>query len=507
MHRQFVRLLCAILFILLIVSVVQLVCITVFSQRVVYAWSGQVFDEFVNNISSSLSSASFTDTSNNIYDYVFSNVSERISGFILRSSSGSQMLSFGQSGRGQIIPQLSSFVNNSFTYIDDVSKKNSKIKTSTYELDNPKYKLSVTLDSPLSMIITSASLIPTKDEGKMPVAYPSSVNRSDIAGTISIYINDSLFAYLDVLVYSVDYYTPTKFVLYEVYRVILISIGFVIIVGFILAYVVSKRTEKNIKSIEEALNQISEGHFDITVQDSKVEEYNRIGNSIMELGRDLKRHSDSRKEWIRNISHDLNTPLTSMNMVLEGVSDGLFPFNQETVRVLKKENDTLIERIASVAYYSYLLSPDVRCEKEEVLLSSSLDLTRGKIKERVIENFDPEFTLYCDVKLFSRALEEILRNSLEYRNSTREPMVSAYVGNCETVIKVSNDGSLPSPLPQFFEPWSRGDSSRTQGGSGMGLPIVYQIMELHSASVTIEEENSVVVVTLKLPHLNNLVVI
>ena len=42
-----------------------------------------------------------------------------------------------------------------------------------------------------------------------------------------------------------------------------------------------------------------------------------IATSIVDLGDNLRRHQDSRKEWIRSISHDLNTPLASINMLLE----------------------------------------------------------------------------------------------------------------------------------------------------------------------------------------------
>ena len=64
----------------------QLVCISLFSQSLVYIWSSQVFDEFAENVDTGLKNADFTGTKS-IYDYLFSNVSERISGFILRSLS------------------------------------------------------------------------------------------------------------------------------------------------------------------------------------------------------------------------------------------------------------------------------------------------------------------------------------------------------------------------------------------------------------------------------------
>lgn len=505
MHRQIVRLFFAIALILIAISLMQLMCITVFSKRLIYTWSSQVFDEFASNIERSLENAEI-DNADNIYDYVFSNVSERISGFVLRSASGAQMLTFGESGDGSFIPQLASYVDNNFSYIEDVSasnKNNSNIRrTTVYELSSPKYELDVTMENPLGTEIKSVTFTKTGDNTKMMVSYPSSIKKGDVAGTIAVYIDGVLSAYLDVLVYSVDYYTPTKFILHEIYKVLAFTIPLILVVGFILAYIVSKNTEKHVKNIENALRELSSGHFDVTVPDTKITEYNQIGQSIEALGRDLRRHSSSRKEWIRNISHDLNTPVTSMNMILEGVSDGLFPLSMEIINTLKKENDTLKERIASVSYYSYLLSPDVKCNKSQLVLKDEVDTALLRTGGEVSLDFVDDTIVYADDSLIVRALEEVIQNALEYRTSGRAPLIKTGEKENNLLVEVINDGKLPDPLPLFFEPWSRGDQSRTSGGSGLGLSIVYQIMELHNGSVDISENDGKVTVTLSFPCLD-----
>lgn len=507
MHRQFVRLLFAIVLILIAISILQVVCITVFSKRVIYTWSDQVFEEFASNVEKTLSKADVTNATS-IYDYVFSNASERISGFVLRSTGGGQMLSFGQSGDGSVIPQLVSSGDGTFTYIEDLMTSKSGTtsgKTTVYEMPSPQYELDVTMSSLFSTTIDSVSFHKTNDSSRVYVSYPSSIRKADIAGTISIYINGNIAAYLDVLVYSVDYYTPTKFILQEVYKALAFTIPLILVVGSVLAYVVSKRTERNVKNIEKALSLLSSGHFDVTVPDSKVIEYNQIGSSIEALGRDLRRHSASRKEWIRNISHDLNTPVTSMNMILEGVSDGLFPLTPEIITTLKKENDTLKERIASVSYYSYLLSPDAKCEKRELVLKDEIDTASLKLNISAECDFASGMIVYADDSLITRAFEEILHNAVEYRTGDALPVIETEEKENNIIIKVTNDGTLPKPLPQFFEPWSRGDQSRTgAAGSGLGLSIVYQIMELHNGSVDIteDEEKGKVTVTLSFPCLD-----
>ena len=501
MHRQFFRLFLSIMLIVFAATLFQLVCISLFSQSLVYIWSSQVFDEFAENVDTGLKNADFTGTKS-IYDYLFSNVSERISGFILRSSEGGHMITFGQSGRGKLIPQVTSAVNDTLILMGHTSATTTDNGGRKLEVDAPKYRLDITIQDPFGMVISDASFSATGNTGKVTVTYPSSITRSDVAGTIEVYINGILAAYLDVLVYSVDYYTPTKFILREVYKVLVYAVPLALVLAFVLAYLVSKRTEKNVKNVEDALAKLSKGQFDVKLPPTKIEEYRQIGNSIEALGKDLSRHSASRKEWIRNISHDLNTPVTGMNMILEGIQDGMFPVNNETIAALKKENDTLMSRIASVAYYSYLLSPDAKCSKKEINLLSEVIEVLISMNSDVTCLVDTETVVYADSSLLSRALKEVFKNAMEYRMGTRKPIIRTEMKDEYLSILVENEGKLPDPLPQFFEPWARGDSSRTQGGSGLGLSIVYQIMELHRGKVSIWEENGKVYVEMLFPFLD-----
>ena len=115
---------------------------------------------------------------------------------------------------------------------------------------------------------------------------------------------------------------------------------------------------------------------------------------------------------------------------------------------------------------------------------------------------DADTVVYADSSLLSRALKEVFKNAMEYRMGTRKPIIRTEMKDEYLSILVENEGKLPDPLPQFFEPWARGDSSRTQGGSGLGLSIVYQIMELHRGKVSIWEENGKVYVEMLFPFLD-----
>ena len=295
-----------------------------------------------------------------------------------------------------------------------------------------------------------------------------------------------------------NYYAPTLFAMKELLIAFLCSIPIGLIVAALLAAIVSKHNEKSVKELQTALSELSKGYYDVKLPTQNTEEMAQIGSSISSLGRDLERHQKSRKEWIRNISHDLNTPVAALSLLINGALDGMFTLDEKLLSDMKKENDTLAARIQSVGYYSFLMSPDAKAEKSEVsFLSASDDVLQKKGCMCIVPESD--VMVYADLGLFERALCEVVQNAVDYRSDDEPPRLEASDKDGGVEIRISNHGHLPQPLPQFFEPWARGDASRTSGGSGLGLPIVYQIMELHEGNVRIEENDGNVTVTLYFP--------
>ena len=210
----------------------------------------------------------------------------------------------------------------------------------------------------------------------------------------------------------------------------------------------------------------------------------------MNLSATLKRNQEARKEWLRSISHDLNTPITSLKMLTDGASDGVFPLDKNLLDSIRKEIDSLSLRIASVTYYSKLISPDVIVNRSEISLIEILNevISMFASPQRFIIEGD-DMIISSDQSLLKRALYEVLDNALKYSSDKVVIKIE------KDKIKVISSSHLPSSHPDFFEPWARGDLSRHEGGSGMGLPITGAIMTLLKGRITLEEVNDSVVAT------------
>ena len=514
MRNIYLRLLLAIVLIMVSILAVQTLVILGSTYYVERNWKEDVFDSYVADLEQTLTNVP-AFSFNEMLTTLVQIVPDRISGFLIRDELGDMNISIGTSSRGEYIPQLimDDRRDNPRRHIETSALtlpntlEISVLTTRKYESENiapPKYRVELQSISPHGeMLITDFKITPTGMKEPQNVKIPDVINSKDIAGTLLFYNNGMLYGYIDVIVYDMNVYGPVSMVIRSLYGIMLMFMPVAIGITLLCAFIISKHNAEHIRDIQSALNDLSEGKFitGITNRKIKINELRMISESIDKLGHDLERHQQSRKEWLRNISHDLNTPVTSMNILLSGAKDGLFPLDQSLVAALEKENNTLMARIASVSFYSKLMSPDQVLRPETLPIFALVgEIIAGN--DDVVLDISPDMVVEADFSLVRRAFQEVFKNAIEYK-SEGDVHISCREEDGFAVLDVVNSGKLPVPRPRFFEPWARGDDSRHQGGSGLGLPIVYQIMELHHGTVTIEEVDGVVTVRLRLPIKNS----
>ena len=187
------------------------------------------------------------------------------------------------------------------------------------------------------------------------------------------------------------------------------------ILAILAAFHISKVNSRNTLEIKNCLYQLSKGDYNFAVPKMRHEEYNEIAQSINSLKEALNHNEKMRHEWLLSISHDLNTPVTSLLMLYEGVQDKVFPFNEETLKMVKNEIDTLSSRINSISYYINLrLNNDANAQKvieiNSFLSNCAFDYPQLKVD---ITSTTP-INIKVDDNLLIKAVNEAYKNCLEY---------------------------------------------------------------------------------------------
>lgn len=205
----------------------------------------------------------------------------------------------------------------------------------------------------------------------------------------------------------------------------------------------------------------------------------------------------TRRELIANVSHDLRTPIASMQGYLETVlvKDLSEDDQQEYLRTAYKHSRWLNDLISQLFELSKLDSNTVEPDWEEFPLMELIqDLVQDhelQARERNITLSahceDMATTVYADIGLIHRVLENLIQNALRHTERGGEISVNVRSDEDRVWVEVADNGEgiASHEIPHIFDRFYRPDTEAAQTGHGLGLAIVKRIVELHRSQVAV----------------------
>ena len=218
----------------------------------------------------------------------------------------------------------------------------------------------------------------------------------------------------------------------------------------------------------------------------------------------LKDQDSYRKEFLGNVSHELKTPLFTIQGYILTLLDGALKDKSVRDRYLKraaKGVDRLINIVLDLDLITQFESGIKIVEKKKFdiveLIQNVFDLIEIESEKNRIslvydKNYSNPIYVFADEERILQVLTNLLVNSLKYGVEGGRTEVSLVNSEDKILVKVSDDGIGVSQehIPRLFERFYRVDAtrSRKKGGSGLGLSIVKHIIEAHNETITVESE-------------------
>lgn len=263
-------------------------------------------------------------------------------------------------------------------------------------------------------------------------------------------------------------------------------------------------------AIINGMGELSRGNLDYRIEvDGKsefaeiCEQFNSLASRLQESEEMVKRHEDSKHDVLVGISHDLGTPLTSIQAYTEGILDGVAntPEKQKHyLEMIKDKAEDIQSLVTQIVMFSELKREDYPYHPIEMRLDKEIEKLielQGKEYEerglRIKGNLKPT-VIQADPEYLYRILINIIENSIKYRKKevgTLEITLDES-GNCHCLIcEDDGPGVTEEALPKLFEVFYRTDPARSMPGkgSGIGLAIVKILMEKMGGSVRAEIGN------------------
>lgn len=236
------------------------------------------------------------------------------------------------------------------------------------------------------------------------------------------------------------------------------------------------------------------GSYEITVIQ---EHLNAMSEALERAEAENRRLEESRSRLLADLSHDLKTPVTTIQGYAHALRLGMAENESKRERYLElisQKSAHLTALIEDLTRFSSLDSPDYPLspapsdlvELVRELAAEYYELFAGKKMPLTVDLPRGSFVFAFDTKLVRRAISNLLSNTLNYGPSGTEVVLRLrQTGGLAELTVADHGGGIAEPLAStIFDPFVRGDDARgSRGGTGLGLSIARKTAELHGGTL------------------------
>jgi two-component system OmpR family sensor kinase len=263
------------------------------------------------------------------------------------------------------------------------------------------------------------------------------------------------------------------------YNIIEIIFAFVLLI-IIFTYILIIRKIRPLKKLKQQIDKFAMGDFDTPKPYSGTDEISEVANAFYASANHIKKLNHSRQLFLRNIMHELKTPITKGRILAEMIHE-----NKQKQRLITvfERLETMINEFASIERItSGVELTHIGAYRLIDIFDEAIDLAMVE-RDNIRFHIKKDLHLNVDFKLFSLAVKNMIDNAIKY---SQDKSVTIIVN--ENSIKFV---SLGKPLDKAFEhyltPFTQG-SNKTKG-LGLGLYIVDNIVKAHKINFTYHHEN------------------
>jgi signal transduction histidine kinase len=274
-----------------------------------------------------------------------------------------------------------------------------------------------------------------------------------------------------------------------------------------------KRIMEPLEKLKDGVDQIAKGNYDVRIDNNVCNEigvliydFNKMAETLSKAEKIQQEYEENRKDLIANISHDLKTPITSINGYIEALVDGVVTSPDKVNNYLKViyNNTTYINNLIDDLFLFSKLDMqklDFNFEKIKIraFMADLMEEFNFVLKEKDIgfkfqDNLLEELDVNIDRKRIYQVIRNIIGNAMKYGRQ-QEQVIEVQLGNNDLYVNIEvkdNGPGIPQDkLPHIFNRFYRIDAERTKDfmSTGLGLAIAKEMVEAHDGRIHV---NSIV---------------
>lgn len=322
----------------------------------------------------------------------------------------------------------------------------------------------------------------------MPVDNTASVMQVSIQTTSD---GKEVVVFLNSIITPVDATVKTL-------RIQLIYISAILVVlSLILALFISKRVSKSIIKVNESAKKLAKGNFEVKFSGRDYKEISELSDTLNYTTMELAKTEKLQKELIANVSHDLRTPLTMITGYAEVMRDIPYESTPENLQVIIDEANRLSILVNDLLDISKLQSGVSELKIAKYDITQSIKSVINRYSKLINQDgykleFEYEKNVFVEADEFKiyQVIYNFINNAINYTGVDKKVTVKQKIMDDVVRVEVIDTGFGISE-DEINNVWERyykidKEHKRSLVGSGLGLSIVKNILELHGSKFGVE---------------------
>lgn len=269
-----------------------------------------------------------------------------------------------------------------------------------------------------------------------------------------------------------------------------------LLVALVIAYFLIRYLVKPLRTLEDYARAVGNRQFDTHLDVKSEDELAKLAIAFNQMSEQLKSYDEGMRRFFQNASHEMKTPLMSINGYAEGIRDGVFTghaldnaieiIHKESLRLKNTVENMIDITILDQPHKTYFLPNDL-----SYIIEQAIETVGGYALERKVEVRDqvqPNTWVAGDWDQLHSLFVNLLSNGIRHAETGVLVKASGIDHGTEVLISVQDDGAgfSAEDLEHAFDYFYTG----VKEGSGLGLTIVNKIVEEHAGTIRISNADN-----------------
>lgn len=253
--------------------------------------------------------------------------------------------------------------------------------------------------------------------------------------------------------------------------------------------------------LQHAAEKMSKGHYETRVNVTSKDEIGQLSHAFNNMAEAIQHEDEQQKTFLATVSHELRTPISYVKGYSEVIQNDLISGSEkeEAIRLIAREANRMERLTNDLIQLARPLQEQEEYDLDPIVLAETLrDVVAILQKQADVKNiklkqtYDEELIVLGDEEKLKQIFINIIENAIRYSAENTAIHITTIAKQNDAVISIRDSGiGIPQEdLPRITERFYRVNKarSRTDGGSGLGLSIVDQLVRQHNGQLNIQSE-------------------